>query len=216
MTTRDISQQEVKQPRIKNGVRPTGDDGKTSLINGERIPKSHKVIRVFGCLERLSNDLQLFVYEYGTLSEDKTKNEIEEEDLELLTWLIVNMNNLGSFCYWKGEKDQFCFPETILDFMDKRLDYFQSKIEDCKDFLIFTERKNIYLDRCKIDARELESAYWTWYEYCYGKQPICGNLSLMASILNRLSGYIWNMNRYLMFKDAIDETHWSGGVTKFK
>ena len=227
----------VKQPRIKNGVRPTGDDGKTSLIKGERIPKSHKAIRVYGSNERFSNDLQLFIFKYGSLYGDESLNILEEEDVEILTWLVINLNNLSAFCYWKGEKSDFCFPETFLDYLNKRIDYFQSHLDDCKDFLTFTDEKYILLDRCRISARQVESEFTAWREFCFGKldykykkwNPLYWlqklrnrfkndneDVILMASILNRLSGYIWNLNRYLMLKNKVEERHWSGGVMKFK
>lgn len=197
----------MNEYRIKNGVRPTGDDMKTSLINGERIPKSHKVIRVFGCMERFNVDLQRYICLYG--------ESLEKEDRRICRWLIMNLHSFGAFCYWKGEKPEYCFPEIILQAMDDRISYFEKYIDHCKDFMTYSHLKYIDLDLCRVNARELESAYATWYEFCYGKQTLKGDLKLMATILNRMSGYLWKLNRYLILKDGVDEIYWVGGITDF-
>jgi cob(I)alamin adenosyltransferase len=197
-----------KKPRIKNGICGSGDKMSSALIEGLRLPKSHKVFQIYGAQERLCNTLSLFKCRYG--------RELEFDDFRILTWLIRNLNCLGGFCYTKGTNADFVFPESFLDKLEERIfDVFQPATTDCLDFLIQDEESFILMDRCRIEIRDLERAFAIWYEVLYGKQEASGSILLMSQILNRLSTYFFNLLRYEGLKKNISEKPWSGKVESF-
>lgn len=197
-----------KKPRIRNGVCGSGDKMSSALIEGLRLPKSHKVFQIYGSQERVCNTLSLFKCRYG--------NDLEVDDLTIVTWLIRNLNCLGGFCYTKGKDDNFVFPETFLDAIEERIfNVFQPATTDCLDFLIHDEESFILLDRCRIEVRDLERAFAIWYEVLYGKQEPTDSILLMSTILNRLSTYFFNLLRYESLKKNVQEKPWSGKVEVF-
>jgi cob(I)alamin adenosyltransferase len=195
--------------RIKNGHCGTGDKMSSLFINGLRLPKSHKVFQIYAAQETLGNTVALFYHRYGC--------SLEKRDREIMDWFLSNLNALGSFCYWRGDKHEYAFPKSFLDALDERiLDVFQPCLTDCKDFLIHSEERFILLDRCRIEVRKLEVSYAVWYEVLFGKQDPWGDLEIMAKILNRLSTYFFNLMRYEMKKSGVVERHWQGTVTPFR
>lgn len=197
-----------KKPRIRNGICGSGDKMSSALIEGLRLPKSHKVFQIYGSQERVCNTLSLFKCRYGA--------ELEAEDLRIVTWLIRNLNCLGGFCYTKGKDDNFVFPESFLDSIEQRIfDVFQPATTDCLDFLIHDDEAFILLDRCRVEVRDLERAFAIWYEVLYGKQEPSGSILLMSQTLNRLSTYFFNLLRYESLKKNIAEKPWSGKVEDF-
>ena len=197
-----------KKPRIRNGVCGSGDKMSSALIEGLRLPKSHKVFQIYGSQERVCNTLSLFQCRYG--------NNLENADLRILKWLIRNLNCLGGFCYTKGQDNSFVFPANFLTEIENRIfNTFQPATVDCLDFLIHDDESIILLDRCRIEIRDLERAFAIWYEVLYGKQEPTGSILLMATILNRLSTYFFNLLRYESLKNKIEEKPWSGKIENF-
>lgn len=197
-----------KPPRIKNGVCGTGDKMSSLFINGLRLPKSHKVFQIYAAQETVGNSLALFYNRYN--------NQLEKRDREIISWLLTNLNALGSFCYWRGDKPEYAYPEAFLEALDERiLNVFQPALIDCQDFLIHNDERFILLDKCRIEVRRLEVSYAVWYEVLFGKQDPVGTLETMAKILNRLSTYLFNLMRYEMWKQGVEEQHWSGKITPF-
>lgn len=197
-----------KKPRIRNGICGSGDKMSSALIEGLRLPKSHKVFQIYGSQERVCNTLSLFKCRYGA--------ELETADLKIVTWLIRNLNCLGGFCYTKGKDDNFVFPETFLNAIEERIfDVFQPATTDCLDFLIHDDEAFILLDRCRVEVRDLERAFAIWYEVLYGKQEPTGSILLMSQTLNRLSTYFFKLLRYESLKKNIAEKPWSGKVEDF-
>ncbi len=197
-----------KKPRIRNGICGSGDKMSSALIEGLRLPKSHKVFQIYGSQERVCNTLSLFKCRYGA--------ELEAADLRIVTWLIRNLNCLGGFCYTKGKDDNFVFPESFLDSIEQRIfEVFQPATTDCLDFLIHDDEAFILLDRCRVEVRDLERAFAIWYEVLYGKQEPTGSILLMSQTLNRLSTYFFNLLRYESLKKNIAEKPWSGKVEDF-
>jgi cob(I)alamin adenosyltransferase len=198
---------EVK-PRIRNGVCGSGDKMSSTLIQGLRLPKSHKVFQIYGAQERVCNTLSLFTNRYG--------DKLESEDLKINKWLIRNLNCLGGFCYTEGKDVSFVYPQSFLDAIEARIfNIFQPRIGDCQDFLIHEDEAYILLDRCRIEIRDLERAFAIWYDVLYGKQEPSGDILLMSRILNRLSMYMFNLMRYEMCKHGVEEHPWSGRVESF-
>lgn len=203
-----VNTQGLKKARIKNGVCGSGDKMSSALIQGLRLPKSHKVFQIYGAQERVCNTLSLFSNRYGDM--------VEEEDMRIIKWLIRNLNCLGGFCYTEGKDESFVYPASFLEAMERRIfDVFQPAIGDCQDFLIQEEEAYILLDRCRIEVRDLERAFAIWYEVLYGKQQPEGDILLMSQILNRLSMYLFNLLRYEMNKNGVPEHPWSGRVEAF-
>lgn len=197
-----------RKPRIRNGVCGSGDKMSSALIEGLRLPKSHKVFQIYGSQERVCNTLSLFQTRY--------EHYLDEEDKQIIKWLIRNLNCLGGFCYTRGNDDNFVFPESFLLKIEERIiDVFQPATGDCMDFLIHDTEPFIHLDRARIEVRDLERAFAIWYEVLYGKQEPFGNILLMSKVLNRLSTYFFNLIRYESVKRGITEKPWSGKVENF-
>jgi cob(I)alamin adenosyltransferase len=197
-----------RKPRIKNGKCGSGDKMSSLFINGLRLPKSHKVFSVYDAQEKVANVISEFCAQYI--------NDLEKEDAYILRWLQSNLNALGSYCYWRGEKVDYAFPPELLNALENRiLNVFQPVLSDCQDFLIHDKMQYILLDRCRVEIRHLEVCFAIWYEVLFGKMEPYDDLLLMAQILNRLSTYFFNLIRYQYYKNEDLENHWSGKVTPF-
>lgn len=197
-----------RKPRIRNGKCGSGDKMSSLFINGLRLPKSHKVFSVYDAQETVGNVISEFCSKYA--------DNLEVEDRYILRWLQSNLNSLGSYCYWRGEKVDYSFPPELLTALENRIvNVFQPQLTDCQDFLIHDKHEYILLDRCRVEVRHLEVCFAIWYEVLFGKMEPYEDLLLMAQILNRLSTYFFNLIRYQYLKNDDVERHWSGVVEPF-
>ena len=64
----------------------SGDKGKTSLVGGARVPKTHVRLEAYGTVDELNSQLGL-LYTYLTVDEDK----------KLVLWVQHKLFSVGSY-----------------------------------------------------------------------------------------------------------------------
>jgi cob(I)alamin adenosyltransferase len=195
--------------RIKNGVCYGSGDNLTSyLISGKRLYKDSSACDVYSDVEKFKNQASWIL----CYPESK---KLQYEDKYILTWFRDAIHSLGSYCFLWGETEHHVFPIEVLEALEIRLAYFQSFTNDCKDFLIQEELFFLELDSLRIVIRDLERSFVRWYRTLYGEKELDGSRKTTAAILNRLSGYLFNLTRFYAKEWGVTENHWHGSVQSF-
>ena len=196
------------KPRISNGACfGTGDNLTSLLVNKKRLPKDSPAHRIYSKVEHTKNAICLALIQ--TESE-----QLEEFDAYTLYWLRDNLHSLGSHCFLWGKTKNHTFPENLLEELENRIYYFQSSLEDCEDFLIQTNTYFVLLDEVRVWLREVEAAYVAWHRTLFGELPVSEDRKVSASILNRVSTYLFNLERYYAKKWGYTENVWKGATNK--
>jgi len=204
-----IMQIKEKKPRIKNGVcYGSGDRMRSNLKDGSRLPKNSARCKVYGSIESIKNYISTY------LSWNNPRHDLDDYDLYVLEWLIANLHSLGSYVFVNGRTDDHAFPDNLLGSLENRIAKIQSQTGDCMDFLILDDPLLLLLDRIRIEIRELEVNYSTWYFEELPEKDASPHALYIAAVLNRLSAYLFNVIRYEHI--GVPERHWQGKITEFK
>lgn len=212
--TEDITTNPSKKvPRIKLGTKHygKGDDLSSEFIKGLRLPKHSPAHRVYGEIEKTKWALSMVLVCH---LQDPFLEEFDEYQIQ---WFIENLHSLGTYCFTWGSDDSInhIFPKIVVETLDKRINYLQLDLDDCRDFLSFRDTRLLWLDFARISFRKLESSYSEWYATLYGLAPITNSKKETSALLNRSSTYLFWVTRYTTKKLGIDELYWEAKVTDY-
>lgn len=197
-----------------------GDLGYSDILFGhDKMRKDHPACEIQGEIENLRNSIEMVL----------TGDKILQNDLEyLLTWLNRNINSLATFCYLKGDTSRYILPDELISFLNEKTLQLKTKLTDCEDFLRQSHRKLILLDKVRIDARTVERRYTTWrysnevvtFQMDKGTELIFA-INKHASILNRLSAYIFEATRWeaVLMREIginVEQRTWMASVEPFE
>lgn len=195
-----------KKPRIKNGICfGSGDSGRSNLKDGSKLPKNSPRCKVYGSIESIKNHLSVYLCTYQLKS---------DFDVYVFNWLVKNLHSLGSYVFVNGRTTDHAFPDNLLELLETRIIHIQETTDDCMDFLILDDSRLLLLDRIRIEIRELEVHYTDWYFNSLPENDTKLHTVYTASVLNRLSAYLFNLIRYEHI--GIPEKHWQGKITPFE
>ncbi len=195
-------------PRIKNGqCYGTGDNLTSLFLHGKRLHKDSPAHRIYSQLSHLKNKITGFLISDG--------HNLDPFDLYTLEWFRDNLHSLGSYCFMWGDSERHVFPSTLLSSIECRIEFFQDHTTDCLDFLIQDNKFFVALDEINNHVRDLEIAYVAWHRTLFGECPPSDSRALIAQILNRLSTYVFNLQRYSAVQMGVKETHWKGAVSEY-
>lgn len=218
---------ETKTARIKNGqCYGTGDNLTSLFLHGKRLSKDSPAHRIYSELSHLKNKITYFLI---TNKKDKWVEAVKRDeegclmiyhlidpfDYYTLEWLRDNLHSLGSFCFMWGDSERHVFPDNLLDAVEERIEFFQEQTKDCMDFLIQSDSFLVGLDEINNHIRDLEISYVAWHRTLFGECSPTESRAYIASVLNRLSTYVFNLQRYSAIKMQIPETHWKGAVSEY-
>lgn len=208
-----------KVARIKSGTRhySRGDDGTSEFIKGIRLPKHSSAHKVYGEIESSKWTCS------RVLLADSETPFLEDFEKYQLQWFLDNLHSLGAFCFnWgRDESVDHIFPIDVLDTIEERIRYFQSKeicgevIGDCEDFVSFKDRRLLLLEMLRMTFRSLESNYVLWHSTLYGLQKMEGARLDTQALLNRCSTYVFWATRYYALKLGIKENIWEAKVGSY-
>ena len=91
----------------------TGDKGKTSLVGGTRVPKTHIRLEAYGTIDELNAQLGL-LYTYL----------IEEDDRKLILWVQHKLFSVGSYLATDQNNTTLRIESQIADEDIQRLEQF--------------------------------------------------------------------------------------------
>lgn len=173
-----------------------GDQGKTSLIGGTRVPKSHIRIESYGTVDELNSFIGLL----SDLVEDtKIKTDLKEIQDRLFT--------VGSSLACDPEKESALkipdLKEEDITGLELAMDKMNEVLSPMKSFIIPGGHQAIstaHIARC----------------VCRRAERICVNMqeedlfveTLVIKYLNRLSDYLFTLARYIGHLNGVEDIPW--------
>lgn len=174
----------------------TGDTGKTSLIGGTKIPKSHIRIETYGTVDELNSCIGL-VNDY--LTDIKSKAVLKEIQDRLFT--------IGSSLACDPDKEpKLKIPdlkETDIVFLEKEIDKMTEVLPPMKSFILpggHVAVSTTHIARCV--CRRAERLCVHMQEEKLFVEP------LIIKYLNRLSDYLFMLARYIAYELNVPELAW--------
>jgi cob(I)alamin adenosyltransferase len=178
----------------------TGDGGKTSLIGGTRLPKSHIRIETYGTTDELNSWIGLV--------RDLIVNEAQRE---ILKEAQDRLFTIGSSLACDPEKEpRMKIPdlvETDIQLLEKAIDSMNEHIPPMKFFILpggHPVISQIHIARC----------------VCRRAERLCVNMQVQElfvepraiKYLNRLSDYLFVLARFIGYEMKVEEVPWKPRV----
>lgn len=174
----------------------TGDKGKTSLIGGTKVPKSHLRIETYGTVDELNSFIGL-VGDY--LPNSNSKSVLKECQDRLFT--------IGSSLATDPDKEPLMkipdVKEEDVLFLEKEMDRMNEELPVMKNFILpggHIAVSTTHIARC----------------VCRRAERLCVNMqqhelfvdALVIKYLNRLSDYLFVLARYVAQELKVEEIAW--------
>jgi cob(I)alamin adenosyltransferase len=178
----------------------TGDLGKTSLIGGTKVPKSHIRIDTYGTVDELNSWI-------GVVSDYTPDEQIKA----ILKEIQDRLFTVGSSLACDPEKEPLMkipdLKESDIEFLEKQMDAMNEELPAMKFFVL--PGGHLAISQCHV-ARCV----------CRRAERCCVNMQeqdifvdpLVIKYLNRLSDYLFVLSRYLGHQMGIDEIPWKPRV----
>jgi cob(I)alamin adenosyltransferase len=178
----------------------TGDEGKTSLIGGTKVPKSHLRIEAYGTVDELNSHIGLVS---DLITDDPSKIILKEIQDRLFT--------IGSSLACDPDKE----PLTKMpDLKEADVVLLESEIDGMNEVL--TPMKYFILPGGHVTVSSIHIARCV----CRRAERLCVNMRehevfvdpLVIKYLNRLSDYLFVLARYIGHLLKIEEVAWKARV----
>lgn len=178
----------------------TGDKGKTSLIGGTKVSKSHVRIEAYGTTDELNSYTGLC---RDLLADPPTRKTLQEIQDRLFT--------IGSSLACDPEKEtKMKIPdltESDVELLEKEIDNMNSSLPVMKSFILpggHPTASHLHIARC-ICRRA---------ERCCVRLQLEGGFvdDLVLKYLNRLSDYLFVLARYVVYQMNAEEIPWKPRV----
>lgn len=174
----------------------TGDKGKTSLIGGTKVSKSHQRIEAYGTIDELNSFVGLSL---DHLKANNIKNVLTEIQDRLFT--------IGSVLACDPEKEtKLKIPdlhEEDVALLEKEMDKMNEVLPPMKSFILpggNVAASTLHVTRCVCRRAE---------RLCVGLQKKKDEIDpLIIKYLNRLSDYLFVLARFVVFKSGAEEISW--------
>ena len=176
----------------------TGDNGKTSLIGGTKVPKSDIRIDSYGTVDELNSYIGL-VSDY--LTEEHTKTMLKEVQDRLFT--------IGSSLACDPDKEPLMkipdLHEEDIKLLENEIDKMNTVLPEMKNFILpggHLAVSTAHVARCV--CRRSERLCVSMKEHGSFVEP------LVIKYLNRLSDYLFVLARYIGHNLHVQEVAWKG------
>lgn len=180
----------------------TGDAGKTSLIGGTKVAKSHIRIESYGTIDELNSYIGV-VSDY--LSDEHSKTILKEIQDRLFT--------VGSSLACDPEKEPLMklpdLKETDVDLLETEMDRMNEVLPAMKNFILpggHVAVSTAHVARCVCRRAE---------RICVAMQEAEMFIDpLVIKYINRLSDYLFVLSRYIGHLLNVEEIAWKPRVNK--
>ena len=176
--------------RISKVTTKSGDKGKTSLGNGERVSKSHPFIILLGDIDELNSQIGSVI--------TVCKAETVISDLQSIQQDLFNLGGEVSV----QSSDTMLISEGRIEFLEERIDEYNQSLKPLKEFILpggdeFCSRVHLVRSVCRraerscVEIIDSIKENKTWLPY-----------------LNRLSDYLFVLARYISSERGAEEILW--------
>ncbi|MFI5154616.1 MAG: cob(I)yrinic acid a,c-diamide adenosyltransferase [Chitinophagales bacterium] len=178
----------------------TGDNGKTSLLGGTKVPKSHARIESYGNVDELNSFL-------GLLGDYVTDKEIRGQLREVQDRLFT----IGSTLATDPEKGPGSkIPQLVeedISFLEKRIDSMNEELPPMKSFILPGGHHVVSTAHiCRAVCRRAERSTVALHETGSFVDP------LVIKYLNRLSDYFFVLSRFIAKQLKVEEILWMARI----
>jgi cob(I)alamin adenosyltransferase len=175
----------------------TGDKGKTSLLNGKRVPKYHPRIEAYGTVDELNSFIGLL-----------RAFDFNKDDKNALISIQNLLFNIGSNLAMDEKNTEYPLPQVTekdIELLENEMDRMDDVLPKLKEFILPGGDKAVALSHvCRSVCRRVER--------------LCTELSeneeindLIIIYLNRLSDYFFVLGRKIAFDKNIEIPTWDSG-----
>ena len=173
----------------------SGDKGKTSLVGGTRVSKTHVRLEAYGTVDELNSHLGL-LYTYLT----------EEEDRKIILWVQHKLFSVGSYLATDQKNTTLHVESQIADAdicrLEKAIDEADAQLPPLKAFVIPGGSRGASVCQvCRTVCRRAERRILAMAE----EHEVTENVS---AFVNRLSDYLFVLARKMNLLAENDEIYW--------
>ncbi len=173
----------------------TGDKGLTSLLGGDKVPKSHERITAYGDVDELNSFVGLL----------KDNDSVEARLKQQLYWIQEALFSLGSILAAGSELKKFKLPEITgieVKQLESWIDHYSAQLPELKNFILPGGHTAVSLCHvCRTVCRRVERNTQKLDQ----KEPLGENI---IPFLNRLSDYFFILARKMALDLEVPETPW--------
>lgn len=169
----------------------TGDDGKTSLVNGQRVAKTHPRLEAYGTVDELNSFLGRAVFELRA-------NSLAHEELEAIQNQLFN---IGSHLACDGDRSKLpSIDESSIEALEGSIDKMNESLEPLREFILpGGSAPSTYLQISRTICRRAERLTLAISDV----DPV------ILKYLNRLSDYLFVLSRFCNKALGATETKWT-------
>ena len=178
----------------------TGDNGETSLIGGERVPKYHLRVEAYGSLDELNSYIGLIICHIKNQQINQILKLIQYNLFKIETLIAVG-TQIGSNTEFDSEK--YLMTEQDVTILEEEIDKMNTILPELKNFIL--PSGNIAMCYCHVARTVCRRA-----ERIIIKLDFSDKISdrIMIKYINRLSDYLFTLARYLGHIEEISEIKW--------
>ena len=175
-----------------------GDQGRTSLVDGSPIEKSHVRLDSYGSIDELSSHLGLLI---SYLRDDDSLSSLADELVSIQEWLF----QLGSQLACSNEEMAKKLPtisESEITTLEKTMDEWEKELPPLKNFILPGGHKAASQAHiCRTVSRRAE-------RFCVRLSEI-EKLNFPAiAFMNRMSDYFYSLARMINLKSSTPDVEW--------
>jgi cob(I)alamin adenosyltransferase len=178
----------------------TGDLGKTSLIGGTRVPKSHLRIETYGTVDELNSFIGFL---YDQLSDEHSVKMLREVQDRLFT--------IGSSLACDPDKEpKMKLPdlkEEDISLLEQEIDNMNTTLAPMKSFILpggSMAVSSAHIARCVCRRAERNCVNMAEHDMFID--------TLVIKYLNRLSDYLFVLARYIAHLSNVKEVEWKARI----
>lgn len=174
----------------------TGDEGKTSLIGGLRVPKYDDRVEAYGTVDELSSFIGVLYDQEGVTAEQRAVLDTVQNKLFTIE---------SHFALDENSEVKKMIPVLTTDdvaFLEHEIDTMNAILPELKSFVIpGGNLKASHAHVCRTVCRRAERQGWR----LAAQHPVD---FVDLKYLNRLSDYFFVLARFFGFLDKVDENNW--------
>ena len=176
--------------RISKVTTKSGDRGKTSLGNGERVSKSHLIINLLGDIDELNSQIGSAI--------SSSKSRFISSELQSIQQDLFNLG--GEISIFNS--GTILISDDKVEFLEERIEDLNQTLKPLKEFIMpggdeFCSRIHLARAVCRRAERS-----------CVAVLDLVEQKNIWLPYLNRLSDYLFVLARYVSSERGSEEILW--------